>query len=443
MSPHLPRSLSTQSDDLAKLDALLQDDRTKASPSPLLSSGEHKSHTHTKKTNLALAQYVSYTSKLQRILEPPLAFIESIEQCPTVDEFARAYESFKMFVEGMESWYSQFPRDSCRSTSWNVRKQHSNVDFCEFVVVGARYLYITAKQYDYAVHLRIATWIQLLPRPLISELLHTLLQQCGRSLIRCGMHLIVSLTSYRDLQPFMPGGNHVASICAWAGLIHIQAMFKGHADAEWTGRKHASHLVTFEETMRKLHPGHAGTLIDVLKDSIKHVRPRHENKPPRPDPDLINATLHNDPIPPGPSAATWNFPATNSGSNTASRGMASSSLQMHNSVSNLRHQQYPPSPTLPPYGIGPQDSLGSIDGYETNHPVASTSYAPALSGFPEMDNNAPFFESSVSTTQAVSGAQMMPFLGEFTSAEMQAFETWWFEMLNVDGTPEGAGAMLG
>ncbi|KAJ9101796.1 hypothetical protein QFC21_003135 [Naganishia friedmannii] len=417
MSPYIPCYSLTHSNLIGELEALLENDGMAASSSSLLPSGDHNSHSQRQNPRLHISQYVLHTAKLQQIIEPLLALIEGISQCPTNDDFAGACEAFTTFLAGMEAWYSQFPRDS---------------------FVGARYLYITAKQYDYTVHLRMATWVQLLPRPVICELLYTLLHQCGRSLIRCGMQLIVSLTSYRDLQPFMPGGNHVISICAWAGLLHIQAMFKGHADIEWTGRKHASHLVTFEETARKLHPGHAGTLLDVLKDFLKHVQSRQ-----RPSSD-INAAVHNDTIPPGPSVAAWTFPANTAGSNIASRGMNSSSFQLHNSVSNLRQQQYPPSlPTLPVYaGVGHQDGTGNFDGYEANHPAMSTSYAPPLSGLDSTDN-AGFLDASASALHEVSGTQMMPFLGEFTPAEMQAFETWWFDMLNADGTPEGAGAMLG
>ncbi|KAJ9116981.1 hypothetical protein QFC22_004639 [Naganishia vaughanmartiniae] len=426
MSRYLPcGSLPTYSDPIAELETLLKNGGAEEPASPMLSSSEHKNQQQTLTTSLDLARYVMHTAELQLIIEPILTLIGRTSQCPAFDEFTRAYEAFTKFDKEMERWYARFPRNSC-----------------ELLLPFIAKFACAPKQYDYNAHLRIASWIQLLPRPVISELLFPLLQESGHALIRSGMQLIVSLTSHRDLQPLMPGGNHVLSICAWAGLLHIQAMFTGHANHEWTGRMHASHLVTFEDTVRKIHPGHAGSLMDALRDSMKIVPPRQDSDPPRKrGPDDNVAALKGMGQTSGPSPAPWSFPTNPA----ASAGMMSTSFQLHDSVSNLRHQQHTPSSTLPLYMDvrSQQHDHTSTDGYITHPAMLSTNtYGPTLSSLPSSNDTA-HHQASSSTSQAVSGSQMMPFLGEFSPAEMQAFETWWYDMLNTDGTPEGIGAMLG
>ncbi|KAJ9113867.1 hypothetical protein QFC19_000060 [Naganishia cerealis] len=299
-------------------------------------------------------------------------------------------------------------------------------------------------QYDYSTHLRMASWIQRLPRPFISELLFPMLSRVGRSLVRSGMKLIVALTSYQDLQLLMPGGNHVLSICAWAGLLHIQAQFKGHAEDEWTGRRHASHLVTFEETVRKIHPGHAGPIIDRYKNFLKHVTPGHNHDSPQRGQSDDRADPSKSTVQSKFVAPAWTFPAHTAGP-TGSTGTMGTSLQLHDAVSDIRHQNYlPPLPNLPLHmEVGMPHGFARGSPHDTNFPTAhAQGYVPSLSTFPPPDHAA-ISDASVSNLQETSGAQMVPFLGEYTLAEMQAFETWWFDMLNADGTPQGVGVMPG
>jgi hypothetical protein len=251
--------------------------------------------------------------------------------------------------------------------------------------VAGRYSYIAARQFDYAVHLRVAGWIQRLPRPIINELLYQLLQYIGRSLIQSSMQVIVNLSSYKDLQPFMPGCNHTLSVFAWAGLMNIQALFKHDgSEGDWTGRRHRSHLESFEGILMRLYPEVAGKLIRQLKEWVAHVQPHVETR-------KMEHQERN----------VWDAAPAGNGYQMA--------------TSDLRHQpafdygqEYPQLATFPAGG-----SVGLL--------------LP-----PPMD----FAGNAFGGNGMPSG---LPFLGEFSAQEMAAFEAWWFDMLEVDGTPSGAG----
>lgn len=259
--------------------------------------------------------------------------------------------------------------------------------------MAGRYLYITARQYDYAVHLRVAGWIQRLPRPIISELLYPLLHYVGRSLIQSGMQVIVNLSSCKDLQVFMPGCNHTLSIFAWAGLMNIQALFKHDSnDQDWTGRRHKSHLDSFETTIAGLYPTITGVIMPRLKAWVARVKPHEEARGHLPQ-----------------SRNAWE-PSAGGASGTGNGAF-------HPATSDLRHQ---PAPALD-YGI---------------------EYPPSLSTFPAGGNVGLLPPPGTDFAGLGSGGGMpaaVPFLGEFTAQEMAAFEAWWFDMLEVDGTPSTGG----
>lgn len=232
-----------------------------------------------------------------------------------------------------------------------------------------------AKQYDCAVHLRLAGWIQRLPRPIINAWCFQLLQTVGRSLIQSSVQVITSLSTCKDLQVHLTGHQHVLCVVAWLGLINIQAMFKHNNDQDWTGRRHVNHLEAFEETLTRLYPDIAGALFRRVKVNVARIKPAPRS-PPRKDP--------------------WEGSSVNG-----------SAMHTH-ATSDIRH--HPPLA-----GNGYEWPPSAIP----DAPLGSTSLAPDLGA------------------ALLPGAQM-PFLGdlgEFSAAEMAAFETWWFDMLDGDETP--------
>jgi hypothetical protein len=172
----------------------------------------------------------------------------------------------------------------------------------------------------------------------------------------------------------MTGHQHVVCVIAWMGLINIQAMFKHTNDHDWTGRRHVNHLETFAETLTWLYPDVAGVVIRRVKASIPTIEPVKPSSPGQQNP--------------------WDLASVNG-----------TGIQPH-ATSDIRHH---PPPAGPSYDW-PQPAIPA------NAPLGPTSIDPELGAV------------------LMPGAQM-PFLGEFTAAEMAAFETWWFDMLDGDGTP--------
>lgn len=196
------------------------------------------------------------------------------------------------------------------------------------------------------------------------------------------MHVIVALSSHKDLQVFMPGGQHTLSLFAWAGLMNIQAMFQNDPNhQDWTGRRHKSHLEAFEATLMGLYPEVAGKVMGKLKVWLARVQPHEEGTRRR-----MNIPVRRD---------VWE-PSVGGG---AAPGVAFQPV-----TSDIRHEvmyAQPEGAGFPVNG-GP---LLPMTGYEfpTPHLAPATGMPPVV-----------------------------PFLGEFTAQEMAAFETWWFDMLDVD-----------
>ncbi|KAI5448870.1 hypothetical protein NCC49_006057 [Naganishia albida] len=320
------------------------------------------------RASVHIIRHIRATAGLQERMKPLLELVQRVGDDPREEDFQEVKRAFGVFLEDVARWFTGFEKGDA----------------------AGRYLYIAARHFDYAVHLRVAGWIQRLPRPIISEQLYHLLQYVGRSLIQASMQVIVNLSAYKDLQPSMPGCNHTLSIFAWAGLMNIQALFKHDPNAhDWTGRRHRSHLESFEGGMINLFPDVAGRVMRQLKDWVARVQPHVETR----------KLEHKE-------TNVWDASVGGNGSYQT----ATSDLRHQPSAFNYP-QEYPPLATFPPTG-----SIGLL-------PPPPADFT--VHGFP-----------SGSTTGMPSG---LPFLGEFTAQEMAAFEAWWFDMLEVDGTPSGAG----
>ena len=233
------------------------------------------------------------------------------------------------------------------------------------------------KQYDCAVHLRLAGWIQRIPRPICNPWRFHLLQNVGRSVIQRSVQIITGLSTCKDLQQRWTGPQHVVCFIAYLGLINVQAMFKNNNHQDWTGRRHVNHLEAFEETLSRLYPEIAEVFFQRVKAGVARIQPVQDSTPVRADP-WIGSSVNG------------------SGSHTH----ATSDIRHHPPLPNHSHD-WPPSTDT------------------STFPLRSTSLAPDLGA------------------ALIPGAQMsfMGELGEFSAAEMAAFETWWFNMLDSDGTP--------
>jgi hypothetical protein len=206
------------------------------------------------------------------------------------------------------------------------------------------------------------------------------------------MQVVVNLSSYKDLQVFMPGCNHTLSMFAWAGLMNIQALFKHDPNAhDWTGRRHKNHLDSFEATLSRLYPTTAGKVMSRLKEWVAKVKPHEAGR----------GQLDQERNP-------WESSGGAGGSGNGAFYPATSDLRHQSGPAVDYGLEYPPLSTFPAGGniglLPPTDFLGN--GFGTGG-----------DGMPAA----------------------VPFLGEFTAQEMAAFEAWWFDMLEVDGTPSTGG----
>ncbi|GHJ86544.1 hypothetical protein NliqN6_2946 [Naganishia liquefaciens] len=299
--------------------------------------------------------HVRETARLQGIVAAPLLRVQGLCRTgPTEDDLMSIHTCFNEFLDGIKLWYARIDRKK------------------------ARHLYITAKQYDYALHVRLAGWIQRIPRPICNPWLFQLLQNVGRSSIQRSVQLVTGLSNCKDLQERWHVSQHVVCFISYLGLIHVQAMFKHTNHQDWTGRRHVNHLEAFEETLTRLYPEIAGGFFQKGKASVERIQPHQDPAPVRVDP--------------------W------SGSNANASGSHT------HATSDVRHH-------LPQPVNYSQDWPPSADGYITL--LSSTSLAPDLQA------------------ALMPGASMsyVGESGEFSADEMAAFETWWFNMMDSDETP--------